>query len=51
MDNKLRSTMIGHADEDITDTIYTNVNDEQVSKAATRFDPWHRSQLLTGRWS
>jgi len=27
--------MIGNADEDITDTIHTHVNGEQVSKAAT----------------
>jgi hypothetical protein len=39
MDNKLRSTMTGHADEVITDTIYTHVNDEQVSKAAAQYDP------------
>jgi integrase len=39
MDNILRSTMIGHADEEITDAIYTHVNDEQVAKAASRFDP------------
>jgi integrase len=39
MDNKLRSTMIGHADEEITDTIYTHVNDEQASKAANPYDP------------
>jgi integrase len=39
MDNNLRSTVIGHADERITDTIYSHVNDEQVSKAAAEFDP------------
>jgi hypothetical protein len=44
MDNTLRSTMIGHADEEITDTIYTHVNDEQVSKAAIRTTHWRRTQ-------
>jgi integrase len=39
MDNKLRSTMIGHADEKITDTIYTHVNEAQVAKASEQFDP------------
>jgi hypothetical protein len=39
MDNKMRSVVIGHADERITDGVYTHISGEQVAKAATRFDP------------
>jgi integrase len=39
MDNKMRSVVIGHASEKITDGIYTHSSEEQVAKAAKRFDP------------
>jgi integrase len=39
MDNKMRSVVIGHADERVTDGVYTHISEEQVTKAAKRFDP------------
>jgi len=38
MDNKMRSVVIGHADERITDGVYTHVSEEQLAKAAAQFD-------------
>ena len=39
MDNKMRSVVIGHADEKITDSIYTHISEEQVARAARQYDP------------
>jgi hypothetical protein len=39
MDNKMRSVLNGHADERITDGIYTQISKEQVVRAAKQFDP------------
>jgi integrase len=39
MDNKMRSVVIGHADERVTDGVYTHISEEQVAKAAAEFDP------------
>lgn len=39
MDNKMRSVVIGHADERVTDGVYTHISEEQVAKAAGQFDP------------
>jgi hypothetical protein len=39
MDNKMRSVVIGHADERITDGVYTHISEEQIAKAAGAFDP------------
>lgn len=45
MDNKMRSVVIGHANERVTDGIYTRISEEQVAKAATRFDPLKETTL------
>jgi integrase len=47
MDNKMRSVVIGHADERITDGVYTHISEEQVAKAAQRFDPLTELESLT----
>jgi hypothetical protein len=39
MDNKMRSLVIGHAGERVTDGVYTHISEEQVATAATAFDP------------
>lgn len=39
MDNKMRSVVIGHTDERVTDGVYTHISEEQVAMAAGRFDP------------
>ena len=39
MDNKLRSVVIGHADERVTDEIYTTVDEETLQAIASKIDP------------
>jgi len=45
MDNKMRSVVIGHADERITDGVYTQISEDQVQRAAKQFDPLAASGL------
>ena len=39
MDGKLRSTVVGHSDERVTNSVYTHVNRTRIEEAAGRFDP------------
>jgi integrase len=48
MDNKMRSVVIGHADERVTDGVYTHISEEQVAKAAKQFDPLTASTANSG---
>lgn len=39
MSSKLRAEIVGHADEDITNSIYAHVTRERGAAAAKDFDP------------
>jgi site-specific recombinase XerD len=39
MVGKLRTEVIGHANEDVTNSIYTHVRRERVAAVAAHFDP------------
>ena len=39
MSGKLRTEIIGHANEAITNSVYTHVRRERVAAAAREFDP------------
>jgi integrase len=39
MDNKLRSVVIGHADERVTNEIYTQVDEATLEAIASKIDP------------
>ena len=47
MVGKLRSETIGHANEDVTNSIYTHVRRARVAAAADVFDPL---RWMVGRW-
>jgi hypothetical protein len=45
----MRSVVIGHADQRITDGVYTHISEEQVAKATQQFDPLAGTALwITG---
>ena len=39
MSTKLRTEIVGHADEGITNSVYTHVTRERVAAAAKGYDP------------
>lgn len=39
MPDKLRTTIIGHANENVTNSLYTHIDAERVARAATQYDP------------
>jgi integrase len=39
MGGKLRTEIIGHADENVTNTVYTHVTRARIAAAADEFDP------------
>jgi integrase len=39
MGGKLRTEIAGHADEEITNAVYTHVSRARIAEAATQFDP------------
>lgn len=39
MSHKLRTEIVGHSSEEITNSIYTHVSRERVAAAAAEFDP------------
>jgi integrase len=43
MDGKLRTEIVGHANEEITNSIYTHVRRERVAAVAAEYDPLRRA--------
>jgi integrase len=39
MGGKLRTEIAGHADEDVTNSVYTHVRRARIAEAAAMFDP------------
>ena len=50
MVGKLRTEIVGHANEEITNSIYTHVRRERVAAVAAEYDPLRESERVTGRW-
>jgi integrase len=48
MVGKLRTEIVGHANEEITNSIYTHVRRERVAAVAAEYDPLGRVQA--GSW-
>jgi integrase len=42
MAGKLRTEIVGHADEEITNHVYTHVSRARIADAAALFDPLQR---------
>jgi hypothetical protein len=39
MSAKLRTEIVGHADEEITNSLYTHISRQRIAAAAKEFDP------------